>query len=113
MTTMTNAPDEARELTLSLIEALWGLDPDSEIWRASLRRARRAGGAPMTALLQFAHVHINRRGEERCTFTPLPFSSLPERPRRVQRKPLGQYAVRLWLVGSPTADAPGWRTKRP
>jgi len=112
MTTMTNAPDEARELTLSLIEALSGLDPDSEIWRASLRRARRQD-PNVAALLQFTHTHIHHtRGANARRFSPLPFSPLPERPRRRwRRKRLDQYAVRLRLVGSPTADAPGWRKK--
>jgi len=112
MTTMTKAPDEARELTLSLIEALSGLAPDSEIWRASLRRARRQD-PNVAALLQFTHTHINRRSEQRRAFVPLPFEPLPERPQqRVQRKRLRRYAVRLWLVGVPTADAAPWRTKK-
>lgn len=113
MTTMTKGPDEARELTLSLIEALSGLAPDSEIWRASLRRARRQD-PNVAALLQFTHTHIHHtRGANARRFSLLPFSPLPERPQqRGQRKRLRRYGVRLWLVGSPTADAAPWRTKR-
>jgi len=109
---MNNMADGTFALTLSVIDALRGLDPESELWRASLRRARRQDPR-VAAFLQFAHTASNNVVEERRTFVPLPFSPLPERPQRgQQRKRLSRYAVRLWLVGVPTADAPGWRKKR-
>lgn len=108
---MNNMPEDTFDFSLTMVDALWGLDPDSdEMWRARLRWARRQ--SPRVAgFLQFAHVLVNHLVEERRTFDLPPFSPLPERTRRVRRKILGQYVVRVRIVGPSTADAPGWCKK--
>ncbi len=115
MTTTTTPMDMDSEtfarVMVDAMRRLPVLDPDGEMWCARLRWAR-SQSPKVAAALQFARATVNRTTEKRQPFDPLPFSPLVERTQRARRKMLGQYAVRLRIVG-PTTDAPGWRKKRP